>query len=676
MNANFFKRKEDRNNLRKSTLRNRIIVMFMIIVSFVMLTAVFIVVQSSDDKLSAVEDDAYEKIVKSVNQSIKLESDMATSSALTIANSWLVQDLFGKRDLEGLKDLTLPIYKNVKNEFDQGQFHLPNSVSFLRLHEPEKHGDDLSSYREMVNAANKKQEIIKGVERGYNGFSLRTVVPIQNNGKHVGTFEYGVNIDDEFINKIKELYGGEYFVYEIKDGKKEKIAETMREVSDYIFVDEDDLVEELNNEKTVSRKTRDQRSNIVFIPLKNFKGENVGYIKAIYDRSHIVEEQNKTMTRLLLLTLTAAGLVMFVFLVFLNEQLKPLETIKNNANMLANGDFANLISVNRDDEIGEVALAIEKIAQDLSLIINDIEVAADDVACTSQQLTATSEEVGASADYIAQSIEEVSLLASKQNDESDSSNNKVREIGEKTNVLNERIDVVNDLSKATIGSTKKGIELSLVAEEKIDSIRDVMELTTTNVSMLSEKSRAIEEIIEVMESIADQTNLLALNATIEAARAGDAGRGFSVVADEIRKLSIESQESTQQVNEIIEGISKDIEDVVGSISNTSNEVNEGITVINESNCNFKFIAEEVEKVVEEIVEITDISNNINENVDELIESLNEIKIGSDNTLAESENVTAVSEEQTAAMHEVSESAVNLSSLAIELKDKFSNFKLR
>ena len=130
-----------------------------------------------------------------------------------MANSKEVVEAFASRDRERLKKLTVPIYKLLEGDFSQGQFHLPNSVSFLRLHRPENYGDNLSTDRKTVNRANEEKKIVEGLEAGKSGFGIRSVVPISYEGKHIGTFEYGSDFKVEFLTDLKESHGGCYYIY-------------------------------------------------------------------------------------------------------------------------------------------------------------------------------------------------------------------------------------------------------------------------------------------------------------------------------------------------------------------------------------------------------------------------------------------------------------------------------
>lgn len=159
------------------------------------------------------EQDNLETLSQSIHTQMDKQLDISQVSTLSLANNPEVQKLFANKDRSALSNLLLPAFKSISYDISQIQFHLPDSTSFLRLHDPGKYGDSLKDFRFTVNEANERKEIVRGLEEGVAGFGFRVVVPVDYNGNHIGKLEYGSNFGGTFLNSIKENHGGDYFIY-------------------------------------------------------------------------------------------------------------------------------------------------------------------------------------------------------------------------------------------------------------------------------------------------------------------------------------------------------------------------------------------------------------------------------------------------------------------------------
>lgn len=198
---------------------------------------------------------------------------------------------------------------------------------------------------------------------------------------------------------------------------------------------------------------------------------------------------------------------------------------------------------------------------------------------------------------------------------------------------------------------------------------------SVTVTQLGERSSEIGEISKVISTIADQTNLLALNAAIEAARAGEHGKGFAVVADEVRKLAEQSAQSAQQIAHLIVQTQEDTTKTSKSMELATNEVSKGIIIVNEAGDSFAEIKQSVDHVTEQIKVVSKHVQDISKQLIEVVNSIGVIKDITDHANIETQNISAASEEQLAAMEEIASSSSALSSLAIELQQITGKFKI-
>ncbi|HKL01439.1 MAG TPA: cache domain-containing protein [Desulfotignum sp.] len=146
----------------------------------------------------------YSQVLEHINNA----SLRALSLSLWVANTTEIQTAFGKQDRQALQDITSPIYERIKTDsnINQFQFHLPPATSFLRLHKLGKHGDDLSGIRPTIVAANTEKKPIRGLDKGRFGFGIRGVSPMVFQNDHIGCVEFGVSLNDQFLERLKQLY--------------------------------------------------------------------------------------------------------------------------------------------------------------------------------------------------------------------------------------------------------------------------------------------------------------------------------------------------------------------------------------------------------------------------------------------------------------------------------------
>jgi len=205
-------------------------------------------------------------------------------------------------------------------------------------------------------------------------------------------------------------------------------------------------------------------------------------------------------------------------------------------------------------------------------------------------------------------------------------------------------------------------------------IQSTVQALENTVQTLSERSNEIGRIVEAITQIADQTNLLALNAAIEAARAGEHGKGFAVVADEVRKLAEQSAQSTMQIKDIIDYIQADTKLAVESMSAGSAEVLKGIDVTNMAGKSFKEISDNVQSVTYEIGQISETAKVISEHSNQVAMGIESVLQRTNENTASAQNISAATEEQLASMEEIAASAEALAKMSENLQQTIRQFK--
>lgn len=415
-----------------------------------------------------------------------------------------------------------------------------------------------------------------------------------------------------------------------------------------------DLQQRISN--AVRNGDLEEASRLVNGPLEEYAANVVATQTAItkfniegtIDATDVSQSTHTRAVLLVVITLIASVLIMALLAALLTRSIvRPLNNVVQFAEVIASGDLRPTIEVTGNDELSRLQQALHQMQQNLYNTIQQIANSSSQLASASEELHAVTEDAtrglhqqSGEIDQAATAINEMTVAAE------DVARNAV------------------DTSEATRNSAATAQHGRDQARQAVASISDlVADVTGTadQVGHLAIKVRDIGQVLDVIRAIAEQTNLLALNAAIEAARAGDAGRGFAVVADEVRALAHRTQQSTREIEQMINGIQADTDQAVGAMQNSQQRAQLTINVA-------RAVGEALEQISDAVTAINDRNLVIASAAEQQAQVAREV----DNNLT---NIRDFSVQTSAGANQTSASSQELSHLAVGLNGLVSKFRL-
>lgn len=542
---------------------------------------------------------------KAIEASMAAEGRLAASLAALVAEIPPVQQAMAEGNRDQLMALLGPSYQKLANKYGatQFQFHTPPAISFLRVHKPEKFGDDLSSFRHTVVTTNENRSVSMGLEIGVAGAGIRGVVPVIQDSKHLGSVEFGMSFGQSFFDQLKEHYGVDAALHFVNAGTLDTFATTMAEKR---LMDETALKTALKGTPQLAEFERKGAPFAVYAAaIKDYSGQPVAVLELAMDRSGYAKALNAGQSTSVTIALIALALCLFIARFVARGLARPLTQAVAIMDNFSRGELRQQIDEKQinNSETGQLLGALARMGRQLRTDIEGIAKSAHDLNDEAHHLSKkadeTSEETARQESQIGQVAASITEMSAS-----------VQEVAASAAKV---VEATNQATK----EAQNGRTVMMGTIETIGSLSEAVTQVATAIQQLAESSQAIGGVVEVINEIADQTNLLALNAAIEAARAGEQGRGFAVVADEVRTLAQRTQESTHEIRNMIERVQQGASEAVrameqgratvdASVKRAANAgellqaITKSVEVIMDMNHQIATAAEEQSTVTEEI----------------------------------------------------------------------------
>jgi methyl-accepting chemotaxis protein len=370
------------------------------------------------------------------------------------------------------------------------------------------------------------------------------------------------------------------------------------------------------------------------------------------------------------------GLIMGSF--FSKRFTKNISLLRGVTEGISQGDLARDLEIpptRFPDETNDMALSINTMLESLRTLVRQIRAVSERVSESSRTLSSSALEINASTEEVAQAIEQISLGAENQAEMVARSSKVIHDMAISVDLVARRAKETAKAARDTSVTAQRGGELANDSLERMKSFFDSVELISMQFMDLNSKLQQVGKVADFIVDMARQTNLLALNASIEAARAGEYGKGFGVVAEEVRKLADGSAKSATDIVDMIDLVKIESRRLQETITDSSRSIGAGKKNIDTTADSFKQILATVIETERKANSIADLSQMQTTGAEKMVAMVDEIaKVAEDNA-ASTEQVSAATEEQSAAMQEMVYQTQELAKLAEELLRSVERFQI-
>ncbi|CAK0781483.1 methyl-accepting chemotaxis protein [Gammaproteobacteria bacterium] len=579
--------------------------------------------------------------------SIASETRLARALSTLVASLPLIQEPFAANDREALKAQTLATYQAIKAEFgvEQFQFHTPPAQSYLRLHMPEKFGDDLSSFRHTVVHTNETRQATEGLEGGVAGLGLRGMVPVFHKDKHLGSVEFGMSFGRPFFDAFKADHGVDTGLHLPVGDRFKTFASTLGQEP---LMSSESLIKALRGEGQFEYHELLGKVRAVYAGVVNdYSGKPLGVLEVSMDRGYYQSALENARAMGYVAGLAALGLGLLLAWITGRGLAHRIEAVSAGVRRISQGDLTTQVAIVGQDEIGQLAGATQTMQRQLHDLVAQVRdhafavhAAAREIAASVESQAGTSSEMSASVAEITSTMEEFSA-----------SSNQIAEYSKS----------VVEIAHHTWENSRQGADGMQMLMNKMTDIRADNQRSLQEIVDLGRNSKEIGKVMEIINAVADQTRLIAFNAALEASSAGEAGRRFSVVAAEIRRLADNVTESTGEIEKRVNEIQNAISRLVIASEKGSSGIEAGLL--------------ESARTGERLSQLVDAAHQSTSAAQQISLSTQQQQVASDQVVVALREIVAASSHTAQSISRVLSVSKDMASLSAELNHAVGQFKV-
>lgn len=391
--------------------------------------------------------------------------------------------------------------------------------------------------------------------------------------------------------------------------------------------------------------------------------------------SYLNKESTGILTQIIMLTVGCLALALLFSVIIAKGVSDPLKKLTRSMKDASDGNLTVNLTDKNKDEIAQLINDFSSMLAKIRSLVGTVQQSGQAVLSCATEITALSDRSYEFSEQISSTIQEIAKGAGEQATDISDGMQYMNKLSQDIQKVSADTGNVMTVVRDTKELSENTLSLVTALEEKAMSTRTVNEKVVSDMNSLNTKMKEIQNIISVIVSIAEQTNLLSLNASIEAARAGKAGLGFAVVAEEIRKLADKTREAPMVIANIITEILKDAETTTEATNNASVIINEQIQAVQETSDAFKTILSAMDGISEQINNMEVSVNEITSTEKKTLRIFESVSSVSQQAAATSQEVASATGEQIQGAEELNKYAKDLEKMAEQLQKAISQFKL-
>lgn len=666
--------------MRLKSLRAKL-VFFVALFSLLSVAAVaFIAIDVSRSKLNEELERDVRKNAASLEHMLEVYKAQALAHARNLAANPALIDAVKGGDFAALRAVVVPMME--RGGLEYLVITDPKGRTLIRAHQPDVlpgPDDNISNQKNIARAL--AGEPFVGIEEGRTvKLSVRAGAPLADSeGVLLGALSTGyVASRHSMMDESKLLFDGEFSLFLGGERVASSIAAPDGERvsgADPLF---GALLQRLaGSEHSIMAEDPALGAEYlsIFTPLIGAEGTPVGMIGAALSREGVTAVQNGIARSILWTMLAVLGTVALFGTLFARRLARPLLDLRRLMAAAGGGDLTVYGEIRSDDELSELTATFNQMVQRQADTVDRVRRASEELATSAEEIAASASGVSSASQEVAYNIASVSGEADEGKGVSIETNQVLLELSSLIQLAQQKAGDAFDSSVRTIETARGGRETVLEAVDAMESIKSLAAETEEQIETLSGYSRQIGLITEAITGIARQTNLLALNAAIEAARAGEAGRGFAVVADEVRLLAEQSNKEAAGVADLVRKIVDMTAVAVEGIRGSRTEVEHGGAVARRAGEALDDILSATERSKDAVSSIVSITNEEVASSEKIIQLIVAMSAVISTAAEKSEQVAAATEETTASIETISAGTAELNDMASNMNEAVKLFKV-